>query len=54
MTGSTQPSIEDVVLSTVPRIPKVKFYNPFLIPQNGDQFTQRFLELARRRVMTTP
>src|SRR5580658_6523721 len=30
MTAATQPSIEDVVLGSMPWIPKVRFHNPFL------------------------
>ena len=30
MTAATQPSIEDVVLGSMPWIPKVRLHNPFL------------------------
>ena len=42
MTGATQPSIEDVVRGALPWIPKVKFYNPFLAYENGDDFVRPF------------
>jgi hydrogenase small subunit len=42
MTGATQPSIEDLVLGALPWIPKVRFYNPFLAYENGDDFVRPF------------
>src|SRR6202050_2640891 len=42
MTAATQPSIEDVVLGSMPWIPKVRFHNPFLALENGDDFLRRF------------
>ena len=32
MTAATQPSIEDIVLGSMPWIPKVHFHNPFSRP----------------------
>jgi hydrogenase small subunit len=46
MTGATQPSIEDIVTGALPWIPKVKFYNPFLAYENGDEFMRPFRETA--------
>jgi len=46
MTGATQPSIEDVVMGALPWIPKVKFYNPFLAYENGDEFVKPFRDAA--------
>src|SRR5580704_7668222 len=46
MTGATQPSIEDIVTGGLPWIPKVKFYNPFLAFENGDEFIQPFRDAA--------
>ena len=46
MTGATQPSIEDLVLGSLPWIPKVRFYNPFLAYENGDDFVRPFREAA--------
>src|SRR6266550_1105947 len=46
MTGATQPSIEDIVTGALPWIPKVKFHNPFLAYENGDDFVRPFREAA--------
>src|SRR5271169_5386586 len=46
MTGATQPSIEDVVMGALPWIPKVKFYNPFLAYEVGDEFVKPFRDAA--------
>src|SRR5579859_7567396 len=46
MTGATQPSIEDIVTGALPWIPKVKFHNPFLAYENGDEFVRPFREAA--------
>jgi hypothetical protein len=42
VTGATQPSIEDLVLGSFPWIPKVRFHNPFLAYENGDEFVKSF------------
>ena len=42
MTAATQPSLEDIVLGAMPWIPKVKFHNPFLAYENGDDFLKPF------------
>src|SRR5580698_5732064 len=47
MTAATQPSIEDVVRGALPWIPKVRFHNPFLAYENGDEFLERFHLAAR-------
>ncbi len=44
MTGATQPSIEEVVMGALPWLPKVKFHNPFLAYENGDEFIRPFQE----------
>ena len=46
MTGATQPSIEDIVLGSLPGIPKVNLYNPFLAYENGDDFLSHFHQAA--------
>ena len=46
MTAATQPSIEDLVLGSLPWIPKVRFYNPFLAYENGDDFVRPFRDAA--------
>ena len=45
MTAATQPSIEDLVLGAIPRIPKVNLHNPVLAYENSDEF-MNFLYLA--------
>ena len=47
MTGATQPSLEDIVLGALPWTPKVRFYNPFLAFENGDDFVRPFREAAQ-------
>src|ERR1700735_2890374 len=42
MTAATQPSIEDIVLGSMPWIPKGHFPNSFLAIENGDDFLRRF------------
>ena len=42
MTAATQPSIEDIVLGSMPWIPKVRLHNPFLAMENGDDFLEHF------------
>ncbi len=46
ITGATQPSIEDIVTGALPWTPKVKFYNPFLAYENGDDFVRPFRDAA--------
>lgn len=46
MTGATQPSIEDIVLGGIPRVPNVNFHNPFLAMANGDDFLKPFHQAA--------
>ncbi|MGC1257314.1 MAG: hypothetical protein WA867_17270, partial [Candidatus Acidiferrales bacterium] len=46
VTAATQPSLEDIVLGAFPWIPKVKFHNPFLAYENGDEFVRFFREAA--------
>ena len=46
VTAATQPSIEDIVLGAFPWIPKVKFHNPFLAYENGEEFVRFFREAA--------
>ena len=42
MTAATQPSIEDIVLGSMPWIPKVRLHNPFLAMENGEDFLKAF------------
>jgi len=46
VTAATQPSIEDLVTGAFPWIPKVKFHNPFLAYENGDEFVRYFRDAA--------
>src|SRR5947209_10447904 len=38
MTAATQPSLEDVVLGTIPGLPKVHLHHPVLAYEVGDDF----------------
>jgi hydrogenase small subunit len=38
MTAATNPSIEDIVLGAIPGIPRVRFYNPVLAYETGEEF----------------
>jgi hydrogenase small subunit len=46
MTAATQPSIEDIVRGGLPWIPKVRFHNPVLAFENGEEFLQPFRAAA--------
>ncbi len=46
ITGATQPSIEDLVMGAIPGIPRIKFLNPFLAYENGDDFIRHFHRAA--------
>jgi hydrogenase small subunit len=46
ITAATQPSIEDLVLGALPGIPKVKFHNPVLAFEAGDEFMSYFHRAA--------
>jgi hypothetical protein len=50
MTAATQPSLEDIVLSAIPWIPKVNFHNPFLATENGEDFLKRFHHAAEGKI----
>ena len=41
-TAATQPSIEELVLGSIPGIPKVNFVNPFLAYEVGDEYMRSF------------
>jgi hydrogenase small subunit len=40
ITAASQPSVEDVVMGTIPGLPKVHLHNPVLAYENGDEFMQ--------------
>ena len=46
MTAATQPSLEDVLSGGIPWTPKITFHNPFLAPENGDEFMAFFHRAA--------
>lgn len=46
ITAATQPSIEDLVMGAIPGIPRVKFLNPFLAYENGNDFMRHFYQAA--------
>lgn len=50
MTAATQPSIEDIVLGSMPWTPKVHLHNPFLAIENGDDFLKHFYAAAEGKL----
>jgi hydrogenase small subunit len=42
ITAATQPSIEDVLLGSIPGLPKVHLHNPVLAYENGGEFLKFF------------
>ncbi|GAC1620643.1 MAG: hydrogenase small subunit [Candidatus Acidiferrum sp.] len=50
VTAATQPSIEDLVRGAFPWIPKIKFHNPFLAYENGEEFVRFFRDAAEGRL----
>ena len=50
VTAATQPSIEDLVLGAFPWTPKIRFHNPFLAYENGDEFVRYFRDAAEGRL----
>jgi hydrogenase small subunit len=46
MTAATQPSIEDLVLGSIPGIPRIRLHNPVLAYENGDEFLRILYEAA--------
>jgi len=49
ITAATQPSLEDIVNGVIPGIPEVRFHNPVLAKENGDEFMQFFHDAAAGR-----
>ena len=47
MTAATQPSLEDLLAGAIPWAPRITLYNPFLAPENGDEFVDYFRRAAR-------
>ena len=50
MTAATQPSIEDLVLGAIPRIPEVTLHNPVLAYEVGDHFLDPFHRAAQGKL----
>ena len=50
VTAATQPSLEELILGAFPWIPKVKFHNPFLAYENGDEFVKYFRDAANGKL----
>jgi hydrogenase small subunit len=46
ITAATNPSLEDLVLGAIPRIPKVELHNPVLAYEVGDRFLEPFERAA--------
>ena len=42
ITAATQPSLEDLVLGSIPGLPKVNLHNPVLAYQVGEEFLKPF------------
>src|SRR6478672_10436061 len=38
ITAATNPSVEDLVLGTIPGLPRVRLHNPVLAYENGDAY----------------
>src|ERR1700691_5564408 len=52
ITAATQPSIEDIVLGTIPSIPKVILRKPLLATETGAEFLEYFHRAAEGRLGT--
>ena len=50
MTAASQPSIEDLVSGGIPGIPKIRFHNPFLAYEVGEDFLKFFYDAASGRI----
>src|SRR5208337_4604071 len=50
ITAASQPSIEDVILGSVPGLPKVHLHNAVLAYEVGDEFLDWFHKAARGEV----
>jgi hydrogenase small subunit len=46
ITAATQPSLEDLVLGSLPGVPAIRLHNPVLAYHNGDDFLKVFHEAA--------
>jgi hydrogenase small subunit len=50
ITAATQPSVEDVVLGSIPGLPKVHLHNPVLCYENGDDFMKFYYDAEAGRL----
>src|ERR1700722_3673272 len=50
ITAATQPSIEDLILGAIPKIPKMILRNPLLAVETGDDFLEYFHRAAEGRL----
>ncbi len=50
MTAATQPSIEDLVMGSLPGVPRLRLHNPVLARENGDEFMRRFEDASHGRI----
>jgi len=50
MTAATHPSIEELVLGSIPGIPRVNFHNPVLAYAVGDDFLRTFEQAAEGKL----
>src|SRR4051812_21123205 len=46
ITAATQPSLEDILLGTLPGLPAVRLHNPVLAYANGDDFLRVWHQAA--------
>src|SRR4029450_278261 len=44
MTGATNPSLEDILYSRIPGMPKVVVHNPVIAYENGEEFMQAWYQ----------
>jgi hydrogenase small subunit len=50
MTAATQPSLEDLLNRSIPGMPGVALYNPFLAVENGDDFMRAWYDAEAGRL----
>ena len=46
ITAAAQPSLEELVLGAIPWVPRIRFHNPFIAYENGDEFVATFRAAA--------
>jgi hydrogenase small subunit len=50
VTAATQPSIEDLILGSIPGLPKVHLHNRVLAPENGADYMKPWFEAAEGKL----